>query len=145
MKNKKEEYIEIEIHSWLISHWIFSWSNLMRWFYDEKAGKYKGNKNPFYKNWISDISVLIDWNFVCIEVKKPEEMTFFDHDIHNLRKRLAEAQFRGVKKAMLKKYVHAIEQREFLDNIIKSGWIWFFSSSVKQTVERLRENWFLIS
>jgi len=142
---KKEEYIETEIHSWFISHWIFSWSNLMRWFYDEKAWKYRGNKNPFHKNWISDVSAIIDSTFVCIEVKKSEEMSFFDRDIQDLRKRLAEAQFKWVWKTTLKKYLHAVEQREFLDNIIKWGGIWFFSSSLKQTVERLEQNWFIIS
>jgi hypothetical protein len=135
----------LEIHGMFMEHGVFSWSNLMRWFYDEKAWKYRWNKNNFYKNWISDISAIIAETFCCIEVKKPSEMSFFDRKLPDLKKRFTNAQKRNLSKETLKKYKHAIDQREFLDNVIKNGWVWFFASSVEQVIERLKEEGFEFS
>ena len=44
-------------------------------------------------------------------------MSFFDRDIETLRQEYAKATFRVQNP---KKYLHAVEQREFLDDVIKA-------------------------
>lgn len=89
------------------------------------------------RNGISDVMALVEGRFIAIEVKKPAEMSFFDRPIEELRERFAKAQY-TVKNP--KKYLHAIEQREFLDEVIANGGTGFFASSIEQARERLIEN-----
>ena len=44
-------------------------------------------------------------------------MSFFDRDVEELRLEFAKATMRNVKP---KKYLHAVQQREFLDDVIKA-------------------------
>ena len=141
---KKEEYIESEILCYFLEKWCKVWyKNDIKWFYDAKVWVYKRNKSNFIRNWISDITILRKWKYIAIEVKKPSEMKFFDQDIWTLRQELWLAFARWLKSNSLKKYRHAVEQREFLDDIIQEWWIWFFASSLEQVKERLQENWVL--
>lgn len=139
IREPKEEYIEAEILSYFMSKGCKAfWKNDIKGFYDQQNGTYRKNKSNFIKNWISDISVLWDWTFICIEVKKPSEMSFFDRPLDELEKRYAEQLFK-VRKTAPKKYLHALEQRKFLDSIIDEWWIWFFACSLEQVKERLAE------
>lgn len=135
---KKEESIEAEILCFFLEKWILARKNDIKWYYNEKLWVYQKNKSNFIRNGISDITALYKWKYIAIEVKKPSEMKFFDKTIEELRLEFAKATMRNVKP---KKYFHAVQQREFLDDVIKAWWVGFFASSVKEVKERLLENW----
>lgn len=138
----KEEYIEIEILCYLMEKWLRAyWKNDIKWYYNEKLWAYQKNKSNFIRNWISDISFLKDWKFICIEVKRPSEIKFFDKDIKVLREDYIRAQLSWKSSKTIKRYLHAVEQREFLNDIISEGWVWFFACSLDQVIERLNINW----
>jgi len=141
MKEKKEEYIESDILCYFLSHWILSWKNDIKWFFNQKKWFYQKNKSNFIRNWISDITVLYKWIHIAIEVKKPSEMSFFDRTISDLRVRCAKAQMDWTNP---KKYLHAIEQKEFLNDVIKNWGVWFFACSLEQVIEKLKNNWIII-
>lgn len=136
---KKEEYIEAEILCFFLEWWILSWKNDIKGFFNQNKGFYQKNKSNFIRNGISDITALYKWKHIAIEVKKPSEMSFFDRDIEVLRIEFAKATMRNVKDP--KKYLHAVEQREFLNDVIKNWGVWFFACSLSQVKERLKENW----
>ncbi len=136
---KKEEYIEAEILCFFLEKWILSWKNDIKWYYNEKLWAYQKNKSNFIRNWISDITAVYKWLHIAIEVKKPSEMSFFDKPIDELNIEFAKATMRNVKDP--KKYLHAVQQREFLDDIIKNWGVWFFACSLSQVKERLKEQW----
>lgn len=137
MPERKEESIEAEILWYFLEKWVLARKNDIKGFFNQNKWHYQRNKSNFIRNWISDITVLYKWKYIAIEVKKPSEMSFFDRDIKDLLNRCATAQ---MKWAESKKYLHAVEQKEFLNDIIKNWWIWFFASSLDQVKERLKEN-----
>jgi len=142
MNNKKEEFIEIEILSYLMdTYWEegFFYHNDIKWFYSEKTKSYRRNKNNFIQRGISDITGALRGKYIAIEVKKPSEMKFFDKSLEDLQKAFNEAELSGKSPSTLKKYVHAIEQREFLDKVVKAGGIGFFASSVEEVKEKLKD------
>lgn len=94
------------------------------------------------RNGISDIMALVEGRFIAIEVKKPSEMSFFDRPIKELRERFAKAHFTTKNP---KKYLHAVEQREFLDSVTANGGTAFFACSIDQAKERLEEDWFIFT
>ena len=138
---KKEEQIEAEILCFFLAKWVLSRKNDIKGFFNQNKWFYQKNKSHFIRNGISDITALYNWKHIAIEVKKPSEMSFFDRDIDTLRQEYAKAMYR-VKDP--KRYLHAVEQREFLDDIIQEWWVWFFASSLEQVIERLRENGIII-
>lgn len=136
-QEKREEYIESEILCYFLEKWCKAfWKNDIKWFYDAKNWTYRKNKSQFIRNWISDIWVLWKWKFIAIEVKKPSEMGFFDRDFSDLQKRYVNAISR-VKNP--KKYLHALEQKKYLNDVISEWWIWFFASSLDEVKEKLSE------
>lgn len=137
--NKIELAIEIEIHNFLKSKWIRSWTNDIKWYFNKEAWLYVKNTNPYIARGISDISFLYKGQFVCIEVKKPSEMNAADKDLETLKQEFIVSQVTWQCKATQKKKKHKFEQRYFLDNIILDWWIWFFASSVFQVKERLEK------
>lgn len=137
MAEKKEKDIENEILCYFLKEWIFARKREVKWYFNSKKWFYQKSNCPFVMRWESDIAAIYQWRLITIEVKKPSEMKFFDRDAETLRLEFAEAQYR-VKDP--KRYLHALEQREFLDKIIEKGWVWFFASSVEQVKERLLEN-----
>ena len=144
--NKKEESIENEILSWLtIQHKILAWKNDIKGFYNQNKWFYQRNKSSFIIRWISDIWAIIEWKYIAIEVKKPSEMKFFDKSLKELQEQFIKAQTRNLSATRLKTYNHAIEQRQYLDDVIKNWWVWFFTSSIEQTSDRLKENWYIIN
>lgn len=135
---KKEEYIEADILAFFMESWCKCVDkNLLVWYYNEKNWFYQKNKSGFVRNWRSDISVLWQWNAISIEVKKPCEMSFFDRPLEELKERYAQACFR-IKDP--KRYLHAVEQRQYLDDFIAEWWVWFFASSVDEVIRKLKEN-----
>lgn len=136
MFREKEENIENEILCFFLEKWILAWKNDIKWFFDVKRWIYRKNKSNFIRKWISDITVIINWKPIFIEVKKPSEMSFFDRDLKDLQERYVMA---SLKNSNLSKYLHAIEQKEFLVDIEKSWWIWFFACSLNQVKEKLKE------
>ena len=135
----KELWIEIEIHNFLKSKWIRSWTNDIKWYYNKEAKLYVKNTNPYIEPGISDISFLYKGQFVCIEVKKPSEMASFDKDLTTLKQEYVMSVVQKQKKPTVKKKKHRFEQRLFLDRIIADWGIWFFASSINQVIERLKE------
>ena len=65
-------------------------------------------------------------------------MAFFDRPIEELTQRYAEAFARNVLASTIKKYDHAILQRQFLDDVIAAWGVAFFASSVEGVIERLK-------
>ena len=138
MQERKEEFIESEILCFFMEKWCkVNYKNDIKGFYDTKNNCFKRNKSNFIRNWISDITILRKGLYIAIEVKKPSEMKFFDKPLKELQEEYARAIYR-VKDP--KKYLHAIEQRQFLDDVIKEWWIWFFTHSLEHTKEKLKEN-----
>lgn len=138
---KKEENIEAEILCYFMEKWCkCAEKNILAWYYNENKGMYQKNKSAFVRTWRSDVQVLRKWQLIVIEVKRPSEMSFFDKSIDQLREQMLQAQIRWVKN--LKRHNHAVEQRQYLDDVISEWWIWFFASSVREVEERLEENWF---
>ena len=136
MFKEKEENIEHEILCFFLEKWILCWKNDIKWFFDVKRWIYRKNKSNFIRNWISDITVIINWTVIFIEVKKPSEMSFFDRSLKNLKERFVKA---SIKNSNTKKYQHAIEQKQFIIDVEKNWWIWFFACSVEQVKEKLKE------
>lgn len=141
MLEKKEEFIELEIHCLFMENWILSWHNDIKWFFNEKKWHYQRNNNNFIRRWISDVIALYKWQTIAIEVKKPSEMKFFDRDIDTLRLEFAKSEYR-IKDP--RRYLHALEQKEFLNDVIKNWWIGFFASSVDEVKIKLKENWIIL-
>lgn len=135
---EKEKNIEWSILWYFLEKWVLAWKRDVRWYFNEKKWFYQKNNSPFFIRGEADIAVLYKSKYIAIEVKKPSEMSFFDRDIKDLLNRCATAQMKWIEP---KKYLHAVEQKEFLNDIIKNWWIWFFASSLEQVKERLKENW----
>jgi len=133
----KEEQIEADILSYLYNQWyITAEKNITEWWYDKKRWFYRKNKSNFTKRWRADIQVLINWKLVVIEVKKPSEMKFFQKSLKDLQERYIDAQIRWIKS--VKRYLHAVEQKQYINNIRKAWWYGFFASSVKEVEEWLK-------
>jgi hypothetical protein len=115
------------------------WHNDIKWFYNEKLWTYQKSKNNFIIKWISDISILFDWKFIAIEVKRPEELKFFEKSIEELEELYNQSIETNKSKSLVKKYLHAIEQNRFLIDINQNWWIWFFTSSLDETIEKLKK------
>lgn len=140
----KEEYIEADILDFLTIQKVLCWKNDIKGYFNEKQWRYQRNKSNFIRRGISDVSAIIEWRHFAIEVKKPSEMAFFDKPLKELKEQFAIVLRSNLKSSTLKKYQHAIEQREFLDDVIKAWWVWFFVSSLDELVRNLRKNGYRI-
>lgn len=140
MREKKEETIESEILCYFMEKGFkVFYKNDIKWFYNSKLKTYQKNKSPFIRNWISDISLLLNGTYIVIEVKRPSEMKFFNKSMLELHVRYAQAIARGKSKQTIKKYLHAQEQKKFIEDI-KSEWgVWFFACSLEMVKEKLKE------
>lgn len=138
---QKEEDIEIQILEFLTLHWIFVWHNDIKGFFDINRGIYRKNKNRFIRPGISDIGGIIPWGRgLAIEVKKTKEISFFDKPINDLKLQLKNAQKRGLSQRTLRRYYHAIEQREYIDKFIREWGVAFYASSINDVIEKMK--WF---
>ncbi len=71
-------------------------------------------------------------------------MSFFNRSAKEHEQRLQEAMRRNLSKQQLKKYQHALEQAQFLEEKRAVGCIAFFACSMEQVKERILENGFKI-
>lgn len=138
---EKEEHIEADILEYLTIQGVSCEKIVSEWYYDKNNWIYRTRKSAFVKKWTADIAWTIPprGQSLHIEVKKPEEMKFFDRSLAELTTRMIKS---GAKNKS--KYQHAIAQREYLDEKIKVWWVAFFASSVKEVIERLKEFWVIV-
>lgn len=94
---KKEENIEHEILCFFLEKWILCWKNDIKWFFDTKRLIYRKNKSNFIRNWISDITAIINWTVIFIEVKKPSEMSFFDRSLKKFTRKINKSKYKKLK------------------------------------------------
>ena len=142
----KEEFIENNILAWLHNKWFTTAEkNITEWWYDQKSQTYKKNKSNFVKRGRSDIQVLINWKFVAIEVKQPSEIDKFDKPLKILQERYIAAQIRLANKPLktfrksIKPYLHALEQKQYIEEIKMNWWYWFYCSWVADLEKKLKE------
>lgn len=138
MQSPREELIEADILEYLTTNWVSCEKITTEWYYDAKCGFYRRRKSCYAKRWSADIQWSIPpyWRALYIEVKKPEEMKFFDRSVEEITLAMCKSSAQNKKR-----FIHAIEQREYLDEKIKSWAVAFFASSVEEVKVRLREQW----
>lgn len=141
---QSEEQIEADILEFLMLKWAKVDKIISEWRYNPKKGIYQRRKSAFANPGISDIIGCIEGRYFAIEVKKPSEMNFFDRTLKELMEAFIEAQRRWLEKASLKKYSHAIDQRKYLDDVIKAKGIGFFASSIEEVVINFQKYGILI-
>lgn len=151
MSEQKEEIIEANICEFLMFKWAKVDKIISEGWYDPSIKKYRPRKSAFASPGISDILGCIDGRYFAIEVKTPEEMKNADKSLEELTKEFIEAQRKVIivkwerkqlSRATLKKYQHRIDQRKFLDDVIRAGGIAFFASSIQEVKEGFQEYWF---
>ena len=132
----KEEYIEADILEYLTLEWVSCEKIITDGYYDAHKWVYRKRKSNFVRKWTADIQGTIPpyVRALYIEVKKPEEMKFFDRPLPELTERMIQSS--SVSKD---KYIHAISQREYLDEKMSMGAVAFFASSIDEVKERLVE------
>lgn len=137
-----EEHIESQICEYLMLKWAKVDKIISEWYYDKNKWVYRTRKSNFASPGISDIIGCIDGRYFAIEVKKPSEMKFFDRSIEELMEYFIEAQRRWLASGTLKRYSHAVDQRKFLDDVIRAWWIAFFASSIEEVIAEFQKEWF---
>lgn len=144
-----EENIENNILEWLEVNGVNCEKKITKGFFNEKKWFYQKNKSRFAKRGSSDIHGTIPpyGRGLYIEVKKPSEMNFFDRPGHVLRDELHRVTYEfksktpEAQKQLIKKYTHAVEQSEYIEEKIKAGAVAFFASSINQCINRLKDFW----
>ena len=134
-----EEIIEANICEFLMYKWAKVDKIVSEGWYDPNKKIYRKRKSAFVSTGIADIIGCHEWRYFAIEVKKPSEMKFFDRSIEELTESFIEAQRRWLSGATLKKYSHAVDQRKFLDDVIRAGGIGFFASSIEDVKEGFKK------
>lgn len=137
-----EEIIEANICEFLMYKWAKVDKIVSEWWYDPNKKIYRKRKSAFVSTGIADIIGCLDGYYFAIEVKKPSEMNFFDRSIEELTESFIEAQRRWLSWATIKKYAHAVDQRKFLDDVIRAGGIGFFASSIEEVKAEFQDYWF---
>lgn len=137
---KKEEYIESEILCFFKEKWYkVAYKNDIKWYWNANKQIYQKNKSPFIRRWISDIEVYRNPYKIVIEVKKPSQMSFFTKSIEELNTLYAKAMYGWKSRKTIEKYRHAVEQRQYIDDVIAEWGIWFFACSLEQVKEKLKD------
>lgn len=139
MNSPREEFIEADICDFLMFQKVFCWKNDIKGYYDQKSKTYRKNKSNFILPGISDIGGLIPWTgrAFAIEVKRPEEMKFFDRPLEELKQEFIEATRRNIKASTIKRYQHAVEQATYIERVIQEGGVAFYASSIQDV-----KDWF---
>lgn len=132
----KEEYYEADILEYLTLHGVSCEKIVTEGFYDANHGFYRPRKSNYIRNGSSDVHATIPpyWRALYIEVKKPEEMSFFDRPLAELTERKIQSSAKSKTK-----YQRAIDQRAYLDEKIRMWAVAFFASTPKEVEERLIE------
>ena len=130
----KEEYIENDICEYLRLQGVSVEKIISEWFYDSNRKIYRKRKSNFVRTGSSDIHATLPpyWQWLYIEVKKPEEMKFFDRTQWEIEQALRESSARDTSK-----YQRAISQITYLAEKRCMGAIAFFASSIGEVREKL--------
>lgn len=144
----KEEQIESQILYFLESQDVSVEKVSSEWYFNEKKWFYQKRKSPYSRSGTSDIHWTIKptWRWLFIEVKQPEEMSFFDRPVVELAERLVQAQYeRKVSKETLSKYRHALEQWKYIEEKIRAWAIAFYADSTDTVIQKLQSFWLTIT
>lgn len=139
-----ESQIEEQILYYLESQDVSVEKVNSEWYFNEKKWFYQKRKSRYSKSWTSDIHGTLKptWRWLFIEVKRPDEMSFFDRPVVELAERLTEAQYdKKLWKESIKKYQHALEQWLYIEDKITSWAVAFFASSTDEVIEKLKLFW----
>ncbi len=137
-----EEATENNMLEFLDYHKVHVEKKITKGYYNENKGIYQRNKSPFARRGSSDIHGTIPdtWRGLYIEVKKPSEMAFFDRPVKVLQDELHKATYeRKVRSWTLKKYQHALEQAQYIEEKLRCWAVAFFASSVDEMVKKLKD------
>ena len=141
--NEPLEYnIEVNIAFFLENQGVAIKKINSEWFYNAKKGIYQKRKNQYSRPGISDLCGTITpfGRALWIEVKRPEEMAFFDRPAHIIEQDYLEAKYhKKLSKSSIEKYEHALEQARFIENEIKHGAVAFYASSVEEVIKKLKD------
>ena len=66
-------------------------------------------------------------------------MNFFNRTLDDLFERLARAQYWTTSASQVKKYRHAVEQKQFLVDFERAWWCGFFASSIQEVEEKMKK------
>lgn len=143
-----EEQIENQILHYLSNEWVSVDKIISEWFFDQKRGIHRKRKSQFARPGISDIigSIPPTGRALYIEVKKPDEIKFFDRPVKVIEQDVIVATYdKCLESSSLKRYHHALEQARFIEEKIRSGAIAFYASSVDEVKKKLKAFWVEIS
>lgn len=144
MQDAKESSIEYLICFFLENEGVSIEKITSEGFYNEKRGVYQKRKSRYSRSWTSDLhgTIAPAWRALYIEVKRPDEMAFFDRPVVECEKALYEAQYvKRLKKESLRRYQHAVEQARYIEEKIKAGAVAFYASSVDEVKRKLKAFW----
>ena len=132
-----ESAIEEQILYFLTSQGVSCEKVSSEWYFDTKKQIFRKRKSAYSRSGTSDIHGCIEpyWRALYIEVKTSADIHFFDRPVVELLERYAEALGRGVD---TRKYLHAVEQWNYIEEKIKAGAVAFFADSTNTVIEKLR-------
>ncbi len=135
----KEKDIEEDIFQYLEFNKIFAFKVNTKGNFNPKIGAYM-KLSKYTRRGVSDIIGIIQGQFLAIEVKKPSEINFFLKSYEELEQVYCESLMKGEKGASrAKKAEHAIEQKQFIDEVIEEGGVGFFAKSLHDVQEGLKD------
>lgn len=148
-----EKHIENDICFYLEWGGVSIDKIISEWYFNESKWIYQKRNSPYAKPGHSDLSWVIPplWRALYIEVKQPDEMSFFDKPVAELLDRYTEALYNAkgktpkAKKQYVKKRLHAYEQWKFIEEKLKAWAVAFFASSVEEVIKKLKDFWVSIS
>lgn len=118
------------------------------WYFNEKKWFYQKRKSPYSRSGTSDIHWTLKptWRWLFIEVKIPEEMSFFNRPVVELAERLIEAQYdKKLSKESLTRYRHALEQGKYIEEKLMAWAVAFYADSTETVIQKLQSFWIIIT
>lgn len=110
-------------------------------YYNEKKWYYQKRKSFYSRSGTSDIHGTISptWRWLFIEVKTPEDITFFDKPVKELEEKLVEAMYdKHLSKSSIDRYQHALDQWRYIADKLKAGAVAFYADSTDMVIEKLK-------
>lgn len=136
----KENSIEKQILDFLTIQEVFCYKITKSGYFDPKTKSLRKHTSVYAINGNSDITgIMPDGIRLDIEVKTPETIKLYFKEYEYLEKKYQEALAENTEKskARKKKYKHAIEQKQYIDNIVNNKGVAFFASSIEDVVNNL--------
>lgn len=136
-----ESQIENQILCFLDSQGVSVEKVSSEWFYNEKKGIYQKRKSIYSRSGTSDIHGTLSptWRWIYIEVKTPEDISFFDKPVKELEEKLAEAMYdKHLSKSSIARYQHALDQWRYIADKLKAGAVAFYADSTDMVIEKLK-------